>query len=141
MFSVSLFLFCWSIFACDAFLYAQNLFVKKVNRFGIVWKTSFYYTARKLLKRFRMLREQPFLMPGTRAEGIFEELKKFLSPGRMWQKVLLPQYDLLESLVPLLQRKIQLKKFSYPFYNFAIVFVPLTSNKKHSKEFNSLNHL
>ena len=32
LFSVSLFLFCWFIFACDVFLYAQNLFVKKKNK-------------------------------------------------------------------------------------------------------------
>ena len=36
-------------------------------------------------------------MPGTRAEGIFEELKKFLCPGLTWQKVLVPQHDLLKS--------------------------------------------
>ena len=36
-------------------------------------------------------------MPGTRAEGIFEELKKFLSPGSIWQKVLVHQHDLLKS--------------------------------------------
>ena len=36
-------------------------------------------------------------MPSTRAEGIFDELKRFLSPGRIWQKVLVPQHDLLKS--------------------------------------------
>ena len=36
-------------------------------------------------------------MPSTKAERIFDELKKFLSPGRIWQKVLVPQYDLLKS--------------------------------------------
>ena len=36
-------------------------------------------------------------MPGTRVEGIFEELKKFLGPGSIWQKVLVPQHDLLKS--------------------------------------------
>ena len=36
-------------------------------------------------------------MPGTRVEGIFEELKIFLCPGRTWQKVLVPQHDLLKS--------------------------------------------
>ena len=35
-------------------------------------------------------------MLGTRAEGIFEKLKKFSSPGRNWQKVLIPQHDLLK---------------------------------------------
>ena len=36
-------------------------------------------------------------MPGTRAEGIFEMLKKFLSPGSIRQKVLVSQNDLLKS--------------------------------------------
>ena len=36
-------------------------------------------------------------MPGTRVEGIFGELKKFLCPGRTCQKVLVPQHDLLKS--------------------------------------------
>ena len=33
----------------------------------------------------------------ARAEGIFEKLEKFLSPGSIWQKVLVPQHDLLKS--------------------------------------------
>ena len=45
------------------------------------------------------LREESFLMPGTRAKGIFEELKKFLSHGSIWQKVL-PQHDLLKRTLP-----------------------------------------
>ena len=36
-------------------------------------------------------------MPGTRAEGIFEKLKKFLSSESIWQKVLVLQHDLLKS--------------------------------------------
>ena len=36
-------------------------------------------------------------MPGNTAEGIFEELKKFLSPGSIYQKVLVPQHNLLKS--------------------------------------------
>ena len=36
-------------------------------------------------------------MLGTRAEEIFEDLKRFLSPGSIWQKVLVPQHDLLKS--------------------------------------------
>ena len=54
-------------------------------------------------------------MPGTKAEEIFEELKKFLSPGSIWHKVLVPQYDLLKS-------------FSNPTRKLKIaqkVFVPL----------------
>ena len=33
----------------------------------------------------------------ARAEGIFEKLEKFLSPGSIWQKVLVLQHDLLKS--------------------------------------------
>ena len=33
----------------------------------------------------------------VRAEGIFEKLKKFLSLGSIWQKVLVPQHNLLKS--------------------------------------------
>ena len=47
--SVSLFLFCWSIFACDVFLCERNLFVKKINRLEIVPITSLYYTTTKIL--------------------------------------------------------------------------------------------
>ena len=36
-------------------------------------------------------------MPSTRAERIFEELKKFLIPGSIWHKVLVPEHDLLKS--------------------------------------------
>ena len=36
-------------------------------------------------------------MSGTRVEDIFEELKTFLSPGNILQKVFVPQHDLLES--------------------------------------------
>ena len=36
-------------------------------------------------------------MPGTRAEGIFQELKQVLCPRRAWQKVLGRQHDLLKS--------------------------------------------
>ena len=35
-------------------------------------------------------------MPSTRTKGIFDELKRYLSPGRIWQKVLVPQHDLLK---------------------------------------------
>ena len=36
-------------------------------------------------------------MPGTRAEWIFEKLKMFSSPGSIWQKILVPQHNLLKS--------------------------------------------
>ena len=47
LFSVSLFLFCWFIFACDVFLWARNLFVKKkdiMSRLEIALITSFCCT-------------------------------------------------------------------------------------------------
>ena len=51
-------------------------------------------------------------MPGTRVEWIFEELKKFLSPGSIWQKVLVPQHDLLKSFgTPTTKLKIAQKVF------------------------------
>ena len=51
-------------------------------------------------------------MSGTRAEGIFEKLKTFLSPGNIWQKVLVPQYDLLKSFgSPTTKLKIAQKVF------------------------------
>ena len=54
-------------------------------------------------------------MLGTRAEEIFEDLKKFLNPRNIWQKVFVPQNNLLGS-------------FGTPTTKFKIaqeVFVPL----------------
>ena len=42
--SVCLILLCWFIFACDVFLFAQNLFVKNKSRFEIVLINPFHYT-------------------------------------------------------------------------------------------------
>ena len=51
-------------------------------------------------------------MPGTTVEGIFEELKKFLSPESIWQKVLVRQHDLLKSSgAPTTKPKIAQKVF------------------------------
>ena len=51
-------------------------------------------------------------MPGTRVEGIFEELKKFLIPGSIWHKILVPQHDLLKSFgAPTTKFKIPQKGF------------------------------
>ena len=44
VFIVCLILFYWLMFACNMFLCAQNLFVKKMYRLRIVPATSFYYT-------------------------------------------------------------------------------------------------
>ena len=58
-------------------------------------------------------------MSGTKAEGIFEELKKFLCPESIWQKVLVPQHDFLNGFdTPTTKLKIT-QKFSYPFYKFS----------------------
>ena len=71
---------------------------------------------------------------GTRAERNFEEVKKFFSPERIWQKVLVLQHDISKSFdIPTTKLKIA-QKFFLPFYNFTLVFVPLTLNKKKSKE-------
>ena len=51
-------------------------------------------------------------MPGTRAEGIFEELEEFLSPGSIWQKVLVPHHEHLKSFgTPTAKIKIAQKVF------------------------------
>ena len=59
-------------------------------------------------------------MLGTRAEKIFEDLQRFLSPGSIWQKVLVPQHDLLKSFgTPTTKLKIAQKVFVplLQFYN------------------------
>ena len=51
-------------------------------------------------------------MLGTRMEGIFEVLKKFLSPGSIFQKVFFPQHDLLKSFgIPTTKFKIAQEDF------------------------------
>ena len=51
-------------------------------------------------------------MLGTRVEEIFEVLKKFLSPGSIWQNVLVPQHDLSKSFgTPTKKLKIAQKVF------------------------------
>ena len=76
-------------------------------------------------------------MPGTRAEGILEELKKFLSPGSIWQKVLVPQHDLLKSFgIPTTKLIIAQKVFValLQLYNS---FRNPDIEQKNSKEFDS----
>ena len=78
-------------------------------------------------------------MLGTRAEGIFEELKKFLCPGLTWQKVLVPQHDLLKSFgTPTTKLKIAQKVFVplLQLYN-GFRTLDIEQKKKKSKEFNS----
>ena len=51
-------------------------------------------------------------MPGNREEGIFEKLKKFLSPRSIWQKVLVPRHDFLKTFgTPATKLKIAQKVF------------------------------
>ena len=51
-------------------------------------------------------------MLDTRAEEIFEHLKKFLSSGSIWQEILVPQHDLLRSFgTPTTKLKIAQKIF------------------------------
>ena len=69
-------------------------------------------------------------MPDTTAEEIFEELKTFLSPGTIWQKVLVSQHDLLKGFGTSTTKLKIAQKVFVPFYNFTVVFVPLTSIKK-----------
>ena len=51
-------------------------------------------------------------MLDTRAEEIFEDLKKFLSSGSIWQEILVLQHDLLRSFgTPTTKLKIAQKIF------------------------------
>ena len=54
-------------------------------------------------------------MPSTKAEGIFEKLKKFLNPGSIWQKVLVSQHDLLKSFGTLTKAHNTSNRFRTPF--------------------------
>ena len=62
-------------------------------------------------------------MPSARMEGVFEELKKLLSPGSIWPKVWYPNMIFYKVVVPQPQSSKYPKKFSYPFANFTIVFL------------------
>ena len=75
-------------------------------------------------------------MPGTEEERIFEELKKFLNHETIWQKVLVPQHDLLKSFgTPTTKLRIALKVF-VPLLQFYNSFhTPDIEQKKNSKEF------
>ena len=55
-------------------------------------------------------------MPSTKGKGIFEELKKSLTLGSIWQKVLVPQHDLLKSFgIPYHKAENSLKRFRIAF--------------------------
>ena len=82
-------------------------------------------------------RECSFLIPVTWVEGIFEELRKFLSPGRIWQKVLVHQHDLLESFgTPTTKVNIAQNVF-VPLLQLCNSFRTPDIEQKNSKAFNS----
>ena len=57
-------------------------------------------------------------MLGTRAEEIFEDLKRFLTPGSIWQKVLVLQHDLLKSFSTLTTKLKIAQKVFVPLLQF-----------------------
>ena len=70
-------------------------------------------------------------MPSTRAKGIFDELKRFLSPGRIWQKVLVLQHDLLKSFSAPTTKLNIAQKFFVPLLQLLNIFrTPDTEQKK-----------
>ena len=70
-------------------------------------------------------------MPCTRAEGIFEGLKMFLSPRSIWQKVLVPQHDLSKSFgTPTTKLKIAQKFFVYLLQLYNSFRTPNIEQKK-----------
>ena len=79
-------------------------------------------------------------MLGTKEKGNFEKLKKFLSSGYIWQKVLVPQHDLLKIFgTPTTKLKIA-QKVSLPLlqlYNSFRTPDIKQTNKKNPKELNS----
>ena len=77
-------------------------------------------------------------MPGTRAEEIFAELKKLFSPGTIWQKVLVPQRDLLKSFGTFSTKLKIAQKVFVPLLQLYNSFRTLDiEQKKNFKEFNS----
>ena len=61
-------------------------------------------------------------MPSSWAEGIFDELKRFLNPGRMCQKVFVPQHDLLKSLSTSTTKLNIAQKFFVPLLQLLNIF-------------------
>ena len=81
-------------------------------------------------------------MPSTRAERIFDELKRFLSPGRIWLNVLVPQHDLLKSFsAPTTKLNIAQKVFMALLQLLNIFRTPDIEQKKPPKSFTVIpNH-
>ena len=61
-------------------------------------------------------------MPDTKAEGIFEKLKKFFNPGSIWQKVLVSPHDLLKSFGTLTKAQNSSNSFRTPFTTIKMIF-------------------
>ena len=75
-------------------------------------------------------------MPSNRAEVIFDELKRFLSPGRIWQKVLVPQHDLLKSFSTLTTKLYITQKNFVPLLQLLNIFcTPDIEQKKIQRVF------
>ena len=76
-------------------------------------------------------------MPSVRAEDVIDESKKFLSPGSIWQKVLVPQHDLSKSFgTPITQLKIAQKVFVPLLQHYNSFRTPGIEQKKF-KEFHT----
>ena len=75
-------------------------------------------------------------MPSSRVEGIYDELERFFSPGRIWQKVLVAQHDLLKSFsTPTTQLNIA-QKFYVPLLQLLNIFcTPDIEQKKIQRVF------
>ena len=75
-------------------------------------------------------------MPSSRVEGIYDELERFFSPGRIWQKVLLAQHDLLKSFSTPTTKLNIAQKFSVPLLQLLNIFcTPDIEQKKIQRVF------
>ena len=79
-------------------------------------------------------------MPGTEEERIFEELKKFLNHETIWQKVLVPQHDLLESFgTPTTKLKIAQNVFVPLLQLYSNFRTPDIEQKKKKRSFQRIH--
>ena len=76
-------------------------------------------------------------MLGTMAEEVFENLKNFLSPGSLWQKVLVSQNNIFKSFgTPTTTFKIA-QEVLVPLLQLYYSFHTPDIEQKNSKQFNS----
>ena len=79
-------------------------------------------------------------MSGTEEERIFEELKKFLNHETIWQKVLVPQHDLLKSFgTPTTKLKIAQKVFVPLLQLYSNFRTPDIEQKKKKRNFQRIH--